>query len=295
MSSRFRLVAAALTANVMALTACGQKTPERPPYADQSCEGAECTVVARPGVTGGVPPSHVDDGGVPTPPPPTPGPDTEPDDTQPTAEEDSGLGTGSVAFDPQEASDLERTLGQSIGKPYAVYSWPNIDAPVARSTGQAPEPVPVATAGEWLLCLVTDINDALDPSWLPTLTWQLPSADPVAVPVFRLQFWEDLAAGLAMMPTTIDPQMAQVLLRVTDETGQPLVGVSAQVVSGVIAYGNGGVASDVLTETDDSGLLVWFNAPAGDGTTLTLGTSTELWTVALPTRAGSVTVAAVAR
>lgn len=295
MSVRFRFAAVALTVNAVVFTGCGQKTPERPPYADQSCEGTECTVVGRPGAPVTPPPSPVGDAGVTPTPPPTPDPDTSAPAPETTEEEDSGVGAGNVAFDPQEASDLERTLGQAIGKPYAVYAWPNIDAPIARSTGLDPEPVPVATDGQWLLCLVTDVNDALDPNWLPILTWHVPSADPVGVPMFRSQFWEDLAAGLAMMPTTLDQQAAQVLLRVTDKTGQPLAGVSAQAVGGVIAYGNGGIASDVLTETDDSGIVVWFNAPAGDGTTLTLGTSTELWTVALPTRAGSVTAAAVGR
>lgn len=295
MSPATRIAGAAAVASALSVSGCGQKTPERPPYADQSCEGTECKVVGRPGGGGSVPPSHARDGGVtPTPPPSTPDPDTSAGDTGPQGDPDGGLGLNSVAFDLQEATDLERTFGQSLGKPYAVYAWPNVDAPIARSMGLAPEPVAVASGGAWLLALVTDVNDALDPNWLPVLTWQVPSADPVGVPVFHSQFWEDLAAGLAMEPTTTDAQAAQVLLRVTNKAGQPLVGVSADALSGVIAYGNGGTASDVLTETDDSGLLVWFNAPAGEGTTLTLGTSTELWTVVLPTRAGSVTVAAVA-
>jgi hypothetical protein len=199
-----------------------------------------------------------------------------------------------VLLDPQEANDLMRTAGASIGRPYALYQWPNLEAPLWKSTGLGAESVPVNREGEWLLVLITDAAEALDPAWLPTLTWQHPSIDPVIVPVFRVQFWSDLAAGLALAPTTLDPEASHVLVKVVDPTGQPLLGVSAEVVSGAVAYGNGGSATDVLTETDDSGVLIWINAPVGDGTTLTLRTDADMWSVVLPTRAASVTVAAVA-
>src|SRR5262245_22056368 len=114
MSARFRFAARALTVSTVALTGCGQKTPERPPYADQSCEDNECEVVGRPGAPDTPPPTPVGDAGAIPTPPPTPDPDTSSPDPDTTVEEDSGLGAGSVAFDPQEATDLERTSGQAI-------------------------------------------------------------------------------------------------------------------------------------------------------------------------------------
>lgn len=280
----------ALAASSLALGVtfgCSQKAPERPAYAELSCEGEGCKSQGGGAPVVGVPPAKASDAE---------------DDTRSAATGDpsSGAsmldaGTSVVVLDPREATDLQRTLGAPIGRPYALYGWPNVDAPLLTSTGLDVESVPVDAGGGWLLVLVTDAAEASDPVWLPTLTWQMPSNDPVIVPVFRSQFWTDLAAGLALAPTTLDPAASQVVVQVEDGAGQPMLGVSAEVVSGAVAYGNGGSASDVLTETDDSGVLVWINAPAGSGTTLTLRTGSELWSVVIPTRAASVTVAAVAQ
>lgn len=267
--------------------ACSQKSRERPPYTDLSCEGTKCT--ANPGPVVGAPPS----GG---------GGDTasEPGDST-TGLDDSGASgstsdpmTDVVTLDPQEANDLQRTTGASIGRPYALFSWPNVDDPILQSSGLAAERAQVAVEGQWLLVQVTDGAATQAPDWLPTLTWQHPSTYSVTVPVFRSQFWVDLAAGLAVSPTTLDPNAGHVLIQVVNAAGQPRLGVSADVVSGVVAYGNGGTASDVLTETDDSGLLVWLNAPIGPATTLTLTSDSNSQTIDVPTHAGSVTVAAMA-
>lgn len=265
---------------------CSQKARERPPFTELSCRENDCG-----GKGGGASPVA---GGSPA-----------PDDSalsassEPGASSVSSAGTDaglrSVSLDPQEAIDLQRTLGASIGLPYALYRWPDVDSPVLQSTGLGAETLTVDLHGEWLLVLVTDSADAVDPTWLPTLSWQVPALDVVKVPVFRTQFWSDLAAGLALSPTTLDPDASHVVIQVVGRNGEPLLGASGEVVSGAIAYGNGGSASDVLTETDDSGLMVWLNAPAGTGTTLTLRTETDLWSVVIPTRAATVTVAAVAQ
>lgn len=272
---------------------CSQKARERPPYTDLSCEGDECSVQggAPVGVPGGGNGNDTED---------------ETTDVVTSADETAGASSGQdstgsagaddlVVLDPREATDIQRTEGAAIGRPYALYAWPDQDVPVWKATGLEAVSVPVEASGQWFLVVITDASEALDPTWLPTLSWQKPSADPVIVPVFRNQFWSDLAAGLAVTPTTLDPDASQVLVQVKDMAGEPRLGVSAEVTTGAIAYGNGGSASDVLTETDDSGVLVWINAPAGAGTTLTLRSDSDSWSVVIPTRASAVTVAAVAR
>jgi hypothetical protein len=270
--------------------ACSQKSPERPPYAELSCEGTKCKpqtglpiVGVPPGAGSGAPDDASSDIATST------GDGASDDSTS-----SSGSSNDVVILEPQEATDLQRTAGAPIGRPYALYSWPDVDVPLWKSAGVNAETVPVEAHGQWLLVLVTDNAEALDPDWLPTLTWQHPSTYSVTVPVFRTQFWTDLAAGLAVSPTTLDPTAGHVLIQVVNTSGQPQLGVSAEVVAGVVAYGNGGTASDVLTETDDSGLLVWLNAPTGDATTLTLKTDSNSQTIDVPTRASSVTVAAMA-
>lgn len=269
-----------VTAAAGGVWGCGQEPRQRPPYAGLDCKGRKCSQVGGApagGVAPGTDPGQTNDAT---------------SDSSETSDTDAGL---AVALDPQEASDLQRTTGAAIGRPYALYRWSNLGQPVLRSTGLDVESLTVDDRGEWLLVSLEEPGQAPDPTWLATLSWQEPSIDPVTIPVFRTQFWSDLAAGLALSPTTIDPEASQVLLQVVDSAGQPVLGVSAQSVLGAIAYGNGGSASDVLGETNDSGTIVWINAPAGDGTTLLLEVGTDSWSVALPTRRSSVTVAAVQR
>lgn len=279
--SRIRAVDVHALVALAIATGCGQEVRERPPYSELSCVGDKCTPGAG-GAVVGVSPSPAD--GVT---------EAETTDRLTTGQPTDGDGGLSLVIDPQEASDLQRTLGAPIGRPYSLYQWPELDAAIWQSTGLNAESVAVSGQGEWLLVRVTDGVQAPDLDWLSTLSWQLPSNEPAIIPVFRAQFWSDLAAGLALSPTTLDPSASQVLVQVVDALGNPLLGVSAEVVSGAIAYGNGGSASDVLTETDDSGTLIWINAPAGPGTTLTLRGDSDPWSVVLPTIQGGVTVAAV--
>lgn len=204
-------------------------------------------------------------------------------------------GTLSVLLDPQQAADLLGTRGASLNLEYVVYGWPDEATARLRSAGQMPELVNVDPEGEWLLLTVVDGDDVPDVTWLPTLTWQVPSADAVVVPVFETQFWADLAASQVVSPTALDPAAAQVLLQVSGSNGERLSGVVAEVASGTVAYGLGGTASDALTSTDDTGVLVWLNAPQGEAETITLSTENDRWSVLLPTRPGTLTVLGHAR
>jgi hypothetical protein len=262
------------------LVACGQEPRERPPYAEQSCEGEGCTPVGGPG--GGVVPNLPASG------------ETSSSDTQ-TSEQDTGADGGSrqLVIDPREATDLSNTSGTSLGSGYAVYLWPDETKPLLRSEGLAAETLTVTAGGQWLLVVVTDVFDDPDAAWLPTLSWQEPSMEPVVLPVFRTQFWGDMAASQANSPTSLDPNAAQVLLQVSDEEQVPRAGVSAEVSNGVIAYGAGGTALDVLAATDDSGLIVWMNARVETKATVTLVSDGGRRSVEVPTRASTLTIAGV--
>ncbi len=66
--------------------------------------------------------------------------------------------------------------------------------------------------------------------------------------------------------------------------------VSAEVQSGVVAYGAGGAANDLQMQTGDSGKLVWFNAPTGGARVLTLRYQEQTKSVTLPVLSATVTV-----
>lgn len=267
---------------LLTFAGCSQQSPERPGYADLSCQGAKCSsgkggsggVVASPQTTSAAP------GG-----------------SSSGSPADSGAGAASLlSLDPQEATELERTLGAPVGRPYSLFAWPDDDDPTLRSQGQMAEETTLSESGQWLLVVVTDDTGVADSAWLPTLTWQLPDPDPVVLPLFRRALWEDLAAGLVTNPTSLDPGAGHVLVKVVDQTGQPMIGVSAQAGTGTLAYGTGGYPTDALTETDESGVIAWFNTPVGDGTTLTLASAAgDSWTFPVPTRPSTVSVVAVAR
>ncbi len=274
------LASAAGVGVCLCLVACGQEPPERPPYAEQSCEAEGCTPVGGPG--GGVIPNLPDSGETPS------------SDIQ-TSEHDTADdgGVRQLVIDPREATDLGNTSGTSLGSGYAVYPWPDETTPLLRSEGLAAETVTVASGGQWLLVVVTDVFDDPDAAWLPTLSWQEPSMEPVVLPVFRTQFWGDMAASQANSPTSLDPNAAQVLLQVSDEKQVPRAGVSAEVSNGVIAYGAGGTALDVLPATDDSGLIVWMNARVETKATVTLVSEAGRRSVEVPTRPSTLTIAGV--
>lgn len=261
---------------------CGQKERQRAPYAEQACE-ENCGG----GAGGGRPGRPENDAAASV--------DTRGTSSEQDTTEDVDAGRSSALLDPQVAVDLLGTRGASLGLEYVVYGWPNEDDERLRSSGQMPELVNVDWGGEWLLLSVVDANDVVDATWLPTLMWQLPASDAVVVPVFEAQFWSDLAASQVVSPTALDPEAAQVLLQISDSNGQPLSGVVAEVASGSVAYGSGGTASDALTNTDDTGVLVWLNAPVGEAETITLATDSDRWSVVLPTRPGTLTLAGHAR
>lgn len=264
------------------LVACSQEARERPPFAEQSCYTEGCAPVGGPG------------GGVVAAPDSNASPSSDAQTSETAAAGDADVAQ-SVILEPQEATDLGNTTGASLARRYAVYLWPDETTPVLRSEGLAAESVTVASAGQWLLVVVLDSSDAVDPNWLPTLSWQEPSAEPVVLPVFRTQFWIDMAASQANTPTVLDPQAAQVLLQVADENHAFKAGVSAEVPSGVIAYGAGGTALDALAATNDTGLIVWMNAPVQPEAEITLTFEGDRWSAVAPTRAGTLTIAGFQR
>lgn len=259
------------------LEGCSQAPRERAPYAEQECR-EDCGPVV--GGAGGAPVV------------PSGGSDTGEQSSR--ALDDGGVSL-TVELDVREATDLERTAGASIGVPFTVYSGSEQDATLASSNGNTAVTVSLEQSSQWLLVVAEDDQGTPAPTWLSTLMWQQASADPVVVPLFSTVIWSGWAAGLALAPSSLDPEKGHVLLRVTDPSGNPRAGISARASSGAIAYGVGGTASDVLPETDASGLVVWFNAPTGDGTALTLASADDEWSVTLPTKKGAVSVVATAR
>lgn len=258
--------------------ACAQGPKKRLPYVDQSCQSQGCGGIGGAGGGGSRPdPSGTSDGS---------STDGE------TLDNDAGVGV--VLLDPRQAADMEQTQSDALNRPYAVYAWPDTTALILRSDGSAPERVNIEGSGRWLLVQLNSGNDP-DVAWLPSLVWQTPSSQPSVVPLFSVQFWSDMAESQATAPMALQPEAAQVLLRVTDERDVPLAGVAAVATSGAIAYGVGGTATDALTSTTDTGVIAWINAPVDERVVLTLSFGGEQWSATLPTRAGTLTVISLQR
>jgi hypothetical protein len=116
----------------------------------------------------------------------------------------------------------------------------------------------------WLLATPPDLGPAL-PTLGPLDTTQpntegVVTADLVVIGRDII----DTILGLLTVPTERDASRGMILLRVTDERGAPLEGVTAIAPNAeVVVYGDGGTFSDASTETDSSGLVLLANVPAG--------------------------------
>ena len=74
----------------------------------------------------------------------------------------------------------------------------------------------------------------------------------------------DLIFGVLALPTAVDPQSAQLVVRFVDAvTGQPVQGVAVSVAqAGIVAYAEAGTWSDDAPGTSSAGLAIVGNLPA---------------------------------
>lgn len=133
-----------------------------------------------------------------------------------------------------------------------------------------------------------------DATTLMTITQHDGTKAGLEVPLVQRSVLEDILGGL-LNPATISSTGAQLIVRLVDESGEPIGQARPQVIGGPnIAYSDSGVWTDSEDATSDDGLFLSYNIPSSSlpGQTVKLiisGSVSDEFTV--PIAAGAVTVA----
>lgn len=269
----FRIATFALLL-VLGLSACAKEPKPRPPWQSGDCNGPGCDhpVGAGQGET-------ADAGTNPA----APGADVGVRD----AGEPDGV---EVQIELRAAVDLDATSVDAFLATTQVYELSGLTATGWQETlvGESSSgtvQIEVSKQGVWLWLKAEPTS-----AWLSSVVWLPPNSSPLTIPVFSRTLLQDLGAGLVNLPVVPNDAMGHVVLQVVDEAGNGIPTVSAEVQSGVVAYGVGGAANDLQMQTGDSGKLVWFNAPTGGARVLTLRYQEQTKSMTLPVLSSTVTV-----
>lgn len=255
---------------LLMLQACAQKAEPRPAWSEGDCDGPYCNPVPAPVGQG------ASDAAVRT-----------------DASADASDGeTARVRVEAREGVDLDTAIAQGttdLGDVYrlTMVGRANIDRVLVSSATNGTE-LSVAKQGEWFWFA----QEAQEP-WLSSLVWLSPEMNDLVVPLYSKQFFSDLGAGLGNTTVVVDATLGHAVIQVRDTQGKAVSSVSAQAERGVIAYGVGGVATDFVGETGETGTIVWLNAHSTGTASLVLSYGEKTQTVELPVLPLSVTLAAV--
>lgn len=112
---------------------------------------------------------------------------------------------------------------------------------------------------------------------------------------FRASVIAEIFVGLTQ-PTTVDPNLAQIVLRFATTQGAPVTGVQVQQkpASSIVAYDTDSSYSDSFTATNNRGIALIVNAPAqplpGTDTEITYASGTKLGAKLVRIAQGAVTL-----